>query len=272
MDSKIARGGTELIMISCIIRVSYFKNELTDIFKYLDSKKVFLEKFVYELKELPNFNLVLHKYHKNPSIEQFKEYCIEAHVDFFSIYDRYYDLIFPESEVKIITQDINLKKKILLIGPKGSGKDTFLRSIEVLQFHSQRNLDIPTRILSVIIDNIVIVNTSDFLEGKIGLESAQAIIFMIKNTDEDTTKEVNLLIENFISSYSSQLFGNIPLIIINNVFKGKKPLRAKEIKQYFKLDIVKKKKNPFKYYSLNVIKEDKKIIEPLKWLIIKIFS
>ena len=77
MDSKIARGGKDLIMISCIIRASYFKNELTDIFKYLDSKKPILEEFVSELKGLPNFNLILHKYKKDPTTKQFIEYCIE---------------------------------------------------------------------------------------------------------------------------------------------------------------------------------------------------
>jgi signal recognition particle receptor subunit beta len=272
MKSDIARGGTELIMISCIIRASYFKNELTDIFKYLDSKKVILEEFVSELKELPNFNLILHKYNKNPTKKQFTDYCKEENVDFFSIYEKYYDLIFPESEIKLITQDINLKKKILLIGPKGSGKDTFLQSIENLQFIRQNNLDIPTRIIGIIIDNIILSNTSDFLNDRIGLDIAQAMIFMINNKDKDTTNEVNLLIDKFISSYSIKTFGKIPLLIINNIIKGKTPLRAKEIKQFFKLEKVKKKKIPFKYYSINVIKVDPILFEPLYWLIKQIFT
>ncbi|TFG00029.1 MAG: hypothetical protein EU540_05835, partial [Promethearchaeota archaeon] len=62
MKSDIARGGEDLLMISCIIRASYFKNELTDILQYLESKKPILEKFAAELKVLPNFNLVLHKH------------------------------------------------------------------------------------------------------------------------------------------------------------------------------------------------------------------
>ncbi len=108
MESKLARGGQDLIMISYIIRASYFKNELTDILKYLNSKQSILEKFASELKNLPNFNLVLHKYKKDPSIKQFTEYCKKDNVEFFSLYDNYYNLLFPESEIKIITQDINL--------------------------------------------------------------------------------------------------------------------------------------------------------------------
>jgi hypothetical protein len=273
MKSDIARGGEDLLMISGVIRVSYFKNELTDIYKYLETKKIFLEKFASELKLLPNFNLILHKYKQNPTIEQFKEYCEEFKIDFWSIYDRFFDLIFPESEIRIITQDIALQKKILLLGPKGSGKDTFLRSIEMLQFNSQSKLDIPTRILGIIIDNIILSNISDFLNGKVELDIAQAIILLIKNIDKNTCDEVNSLIEKFFSSYSSQKFGKVPLLIINNVIKDETPLREIEIKKNISnLKRLKKEKIPIKYYSLNVLNKDPKLLEPLKWLIKEILT
>ena len=273
MSSDIARGGKDFLMISCLIRASYFKNELTDIYQYLESKTSILEEFANELKLLPNFNLVLHKYTKNPTMRQFKEYCEKEEVNFFPIYDKFYDLLFPESEIRIITQDINLQKKIFLLGPKGSGKDTFLRSIEALQFYSQSKLDIPTRIMGIIIDNIIIPNTLDFLNDKIGLETAQAIIFLIKNIDKATSNEVNMLIEKFISSYSSQKFGKVPLLIINNVIKDKTPLREIQIKKNISnLKRLKKEKIPIKYYSLNVLNKDPKLLEPLKWLIKEILA
>lgn len=268
MSSDIARGGKDFLMVSCIIRASYFKNELTDIYKYLESKTPILEKFVAELKILPNFNLVLHKYKTNPTIKQFTEFCKESKVDFFSLYDKFFNLIFPDSEIRIITQDINLQKKILLLGPKGSGKDSFLKSIELLQFKSQSKLDIPTRILGIIIDNIIVLSANDFLNGDVRLDMAQAIIFLIKNKDINTYNEVNLLIEKYISSYSKQKYGKIPLLIINNFYKSEIPLREKEIKKIiFNLRRLKKEKIPIKYYSLNVIKEEPKLLEPLKWLL-----
>jgi hypothetical protein len=273
MKSDIARGGRDLLMISGVIRASYFKNELTDIYKYLETKKNFLEKFASELKLLPKFNSILHKYKQNPTIKQFKEYCEEFKIDFLSIYDRFFDLIFPESEIRIITQDIALQKKILLIGPKDSGKDTFLRSIEILQFNNQSKLDIPTRILGIVIDNIILSNVYDFLNGKVGLDIAQAIILLIKNIDKKTCDEVNSLIEKFIASYSSQKFGKVPLLIINNVIKDETPLREIEInKNISNLKRLKKEKIPIKYYSLNVLNKDPKLIEPLKWLIKEILT
>ena len=103
----------------------------------------------------------------------------------------------------------------------------------MLQFISQGKLDIPTRILGIIIDNIILSNVFDFLNGKVGLDIAQAIILLIKNIDKNTCDEVNSLIEKFISSYSSQKFGKIPLLIINNVIKDETPLREIEIKKIF---------------------------------------
>ncbi|MBN1800783.1 MAG: hypothetical protein JW891_04710 [Candidatus Lokiarchaeota archaeon] len=274
MRSDIARGGTDLLMISCIVRASYFKNELTDIFKYLESKKVYLDKFASELKALPNFNSILYKYKQNPSVAQFTRYCKEENVNFFSVYDRYHDLIFPESEIKLITQDINLKKKIFLIGPKGSGKDTYLRNIETLQFFSENNLDIPTRIMGIMLDNIVASDAIDFFKGKTRLDKAQAVIFIVKDTDGKTSIVVKSFIEKFMSSYSGQLFGKIPLLIINNEVEGmgKAPLREEEIKEIFRKQEFNEQEIPFKYYSLNVIKEDPLLLEPLKWIIKEIFT
>ncbi|MBN1216823.1 MAG: hypothetical protein JXA99_15460 [Candidatus Lokiarchaeota archaeon] len=273
MESKLARGGQDLIMISCIIRASYFKNELTDILKYLNSKQSILEKYAFELKKLPNFNLVLHKYTKDPTIKQFTEYCKKDSVDFFSLYDKYYDLIFPESEIKIITQDINLQKKVYLLGTKASGKNTFLKTIETIQFYSQSKLDIPTRILSVLIDNIIIPSSSTFAESMIELKDVQAVIYIVKNIDRDTFNEVNLFIENFISSYSNRMHGKIPLLIINNTFKNKTILREREVKKNLKLKELRSRKDiSFKFYSLDVTEISPLLIEPLKWLIKEIFT
>ena len=273
ISSKLARGGKYLLMISCVIRASYFKNELTDIFHYLESKAPILEEFTAELRALPNFDLILNENNTNPTKQKFKESCEKNKVDFFPIYDKYYDLLFPDSEIRIITQDINLQKKILLFGPKSSGKDMFLKTIETLQFYNQGKLDIPTRILGILIDNIILSKAHDFLNNEIGLEDAQAIIFIIKNIDEPTCTEVNSLIEHFISSYSKEKFGTVPLIIINNVLKDRTPIREKEIKKNIStLKLLRKEKIPIKYYSFNVSKEDQKLFEPLKWLIKEIFT
>ncbi len=134
-------------------------------------------------------------------------------------------------------------------------------------------MDISTRVLSVLIDNIIIPSTSRFSEGNVELENAQAIIYIIKNKDKNSFNEVNIFIENFISSYLNKILGKIPLLIINNTFKSKTSLREKEIKKFFKLKELKNKKDiPLKFYSLNVSQQSPLLIEPLKWLIKEIFT
>jgi len=273
MKSTLARGGKDSLMISCIIRASYFKNELTDIFQYLQSKTPLLEQFAKELKQLPHFNSVLHKYEKNPSVKQFIQYCEEENVDFFSLYDKFFKLIFPESEIKIITQDINLKKKILLLGSIGSGRDTFLKSIEALQFYGQSNLDIPTRILGIIIDNIIIKDPLELIEHKKEFTKAQAFIYIIRIMNEKSINELNLLLEHYFTAYFNNECKKIPITIINNIFKGEDSLREKELNEkIFAIKKLKKEKIPVKYYSLNVRNENPILFEPLKWLIKQIFT
>ena len=64
----------------------------------------------------------------------------------------------------------------------------------------------------------------------------------------------------------------VPLLIINNVFKGMTPLREKEIrKNISNLRKLQKKKIPIKFYSINVIKDASITLDPLKWLIKEIF-
>ena len=52
MQSDAARGGHELLMITYMIRAAYFKNEIIDVFKYLDSKIPILEEYASEIKEI----------------------------------------------------------------------------------------------------------------------------------------------------------------------------------------------------------------------------
>ncbi len=271
MKSELARGGQDLIMISCIIRASYFKNELTDVFKYLEGKKSILKNFADELKSLSNFTHILHKYVKDPSIKQITKFCKEDNVEFFSVYNKYFDLIFPESEIRIITQDLNLQKKVYLFGPKGSGKSTFLKTIEALQFYNLKNMDISTRILGVIIDNIVTLDLNEFINGKVELSNAEGIIFIFKNPDHACFTEVNSFIEKFIKIFSNNSSLKIPFAMISNEIADQIPFSEEQIKKNIKIEEVKNHNIPIKLYSLNVWHENPQLMEPLKWLIKEIF-
>ena len=67
IDSQFARGGKELIMITYMMRAAYFKNEITDVFKYLQSKTPLLEDFAQEIAKLNELPAVLQTHQKPES-------------------------------------------------------------------------------------------------------------------------------------------------------------------------------------------------------------
>ena len=64
VESEVARGGHELVMITYMFKAAYFKNEIIDVFNYLESKIPILEEYASELKELNEFKSVLHAKNK----------------------------------------------------------------------------------------------------------------------------------------------------------------------------------------------------------------
>ena len=157
IKSQYARGGEELFMISYVIKSVYFRNETADLFKYLEIKKTILQDFASKLKELKNFPRILHE-NLGKSIrhnildlvsEEFKE-------SFLNLFNRYLNKLNIHSKVINLHHSQNSIKKIFIFGDRGAGKTTFLRNIETIQFHNQNNIDLPTMIYEIILDNLKI--------------------------------------------------------------------------------------------------------------------
>ena len=76
-------------------------------------------------------------------------------------------------------------------------------------------------------------NTFNFLNDALGLDSAQAIVFLMKNKNDITFKKVNLLFEEYITSYPKLSIEKFPLLIINNSIEDSTPIRERVIKKKF---------------------------------------
>ncbi len=93
INSKFARGGQDLIMISYVIEPEYFRMKNIDEFKYLESKKPILEKYAKDLKALSEFSNFLH----NKNITSFnnslnsKEFWIQ----FRELFNKYLKILSP---------------------------------------------------------------------------------------------------------------------------------------------------------------------------------
>lgn len=93
INSKFARGGQDLIMISYVIEPEYFRMKNVDEFKYLESKKPILEKYAKELKALSDFPNIL----RNKNITSFNKslHSKEFWIQFRELYNKYLKLLSP---------------------------------------------------------------------------------------------------------------------------------------------------------------------------------
>lgn len=270
LDSKLARGGKEIVMISFLVRTSYYKKEIIDVFKYLESKSSILEKFEEEIKTLKNFNVVLNYHKKYPDREDAKQLFNKLCPEFLTLFDKYFEILAPESEIKIITKDLRVPKKIFIIGPKGSGKTTFLKNVEALQFYNQEHFNLSTRIFSIVIDNIIIPSLYDSLEKNLENQQAEGYIYIFKNANETSLSEIKSDLDTILSNHTNKGEISPPILLIGNKFDNSEFIKENEVVEFLKLNELKEKKIRVKYFSIDFLKEDTELMEALRWLIKKL--
>ncbi len=269
IESPIARGGKELLMISFLLRTSFFKNELGEVFNYLNSKSEILEKFAYELKELNGFNKILHKHKKDPEEFDLVEYAKESKIELLILFKKYFSELAGDPEINIITKDARIKRKVFIIGPASSGKKIFLRNIEALQFYRQTEFSISTRVFGIFIENLKIPPKPIDIQAQIKSKSIDAYIYIFRNINEAVINQVKIEINNIIS-LCKENNSPITILIIENNDGTTESLKSSEFYKNFNLTELKKEKFNLKFYSINILKEDDKILQALKWLIYKI--
>ena len=280
IDSEYARGGKELLMITYLIRAAYFKDEITDVYNYLLSKTPDLERFASELKNFNGLTELLHS-HKNRTNQKsilglaskkFKK-------DFLNIFNRYLEEMTPQLS---ITSHLLAKgdlKKVYVFGPENAGKTTFVKNLEVMQFLQYKNnamkRDLATKIYDFLIDNIEILTyecIEDDTNGKRVklyedcLDNAQGFILIFNASNKDSLKET---IEMFQLVLNRCLDTGefMPVLIIGNKFHDKEEITPDLIYENFDMDELAECGLLMQYFSINVLSEDEKIIEAIRWLL-----
>ncbi len=279
IDSELARGGKDLLMITYMIKAAYYKDEITDVYKYLQGKTPELEKFALELKNLKGLTEVLHSRKKSSNKENlFDEALSKFKEDFLSIFDKYYEIVAPSEPLPApLIQKENLNK-IYIFGPRKSGRSTLLKNLEVIQFLQYKNnsnkKDLANKIYEFIIDNIEIMtyecleedeNHDNYLRYEECLENAQAFILIFdastKKSAADTIEIINIVLNKCLEKGEK-----MPVLIIGNTFSKKDKLGVKFIEKHFNLPELAECGWVIKYVSLNVIEYDQELIESLRWI------
>jgi GTPase SAR1 family protein len=277
IDSKFARGDAELLMITYMIRAAYFRNEIIDVFKFLDSKNSILEDYAEDLKNLEELPAILHDKNKSSLNGNIIELGSEGFKSkFLDLHKKYLKKLSPNFGIE---SPINIKqvtKKIFIFGERYVGKTTFLKNVELIQFHNQKNNDLPTRIYELVIDNIEII-TYDCIDRNFECErcknfggcikNAQCFILIINANDRKSLIKAKEKFQRIIDRYDEVENHKIPLLIIGNKFDNKEDFDSEFLNKTFNLKELKELGIKVKYSPINIMQEKKEIIGALRWLI-----
>lgn len=280
LESKLARGGKFLLMITYMIKAAYFKDEITDVYRYIESKIPELENLARDIINLKDLPIILHS-EKGRKIRQdiLSFTSQDFRNEFLAIFYKYYQKISPEIPVPapIITKgDL---KKLYIFGPPKSGRTTLLKNLEVIQFleykDPEKKRDLINKIYDFIIENIEIL-TYECIDDRSGgehsklyedcLENAQGFILIFNASNKDSLKDA---IDMFQLVLNRCLVKGefMPVLIIGNKFYNKEVIQPEEIHKHFDLDELANCGMIVNYSAINVLNEDEKIIEALKWIL-----
>ncbi|MBD3193964.1 MAG: hypothetical protein GF317_02845 [Candidatus Lokiarchaeota archaeon] len=284
ISSEYARGGQELVMISYMIRAAYFKKEITDVFKYLESKTSILENLASKLSQLREFSVILHS-NKNGKLLKRNNLLGLGSTDFQKEFLRLFKSTFDELCLKegrsLIENDEKLKK-IFIFGADHVGKTTFLRNLEALQFKQQNNQELTTRILEVVIDNMEILTDkcydNDFKcqqceKQNRCINRAQGFILIFDVSDKNSiidAKEHYKLIVNSICK-GDQL-NSVPILLVGNKFRYHEDVSPQFIHESFETQQTKECNIALEYITMNIREDNTKIMNSLKWIVKKILE
>jgi len=277
MDSKLARGGKELMMITYMIKTAIFKDEIVDVFRYLDSKAPVLEEFASEIKRLNEISSVLHL--KKSALSD--EYVLDSANEelkrrFLEIFNKYFKKLSPKYKLETPIRDKRLIKKIFIIGASRVGKTTFLKNIELIQFLNIKRNDLPTRIYEVVIENMEILKydksirefeCKEFENLENCVNFSQGFILLFNLSDKNSiiqTKEIFKIVDNTRLEMETEL---APILIIGNKFHDREKIDLEFIYEIFEIEELRELGIKIEYFPINILKEDEKVMEALRWLI-----
>jgi len=277
IDSKFARGGKDLLMITFMIKAAFFKDEIGDVFKYLDSKTPILEDFAEDIKKLNEITSLLHLKKSLNSDENVLNFADEElKVAFLEIYNRYFQKLTPEYRLETPIKNKKRIKKIFIVGSPKTGKKTLLKNIELIQFLNIKNNDLPTRIYEVIIENLEILyfdqdkcefGCKAFDSFEDCLRHSQGLVFTFKLSDENSILETRKLFQIIEDKFIEIEKESVPILIIGNKFHDDDDDKNEFIHKTFDIERLKANGRRIKYFPIKILEEDQRVMKALRWMV-----
>ncbi len=277
IESKFARGGKDLMMISYMIKTAIFKDEIVDVFKYLDSKGPILEDFAEEIKKMNELTALLHLKRSVISEGNVLNYADEKLKNaFLEIFNKYFRKLTPEYRLETPIKSKKIIKKVFIAGAPKAGKKTLLKNIELIQFLNIKNNDLSVRILEVLIENLEILeydeNECEF--GCKGFNSfdecvthAQGLILIFKLSDQNSIIDTKNMFQIIEDKYLEKVIDPIPVLIIGNKFNIDEDNKKEKIHNIFDIEKLKENGRRIRYFPIKILEEDDRVMKSLRWMI-----
>lgn len=277
IDSQLARGGKDLLMITYMIKTAIFKDEIVDVFKYLDSKTPILEDFADEMKELSELPSLLHLEKKISTENSAINFADDKFKNaFLELFNKYLSELTPEYGLETPIKSNRLLKKIFIVGAPGSGRKTLLKNIELIQFLNVKKNDLPIRIFEVIIENLEILNYDEdkcefgckgFSSFNECVNHAQGIILIFKPSDQKAIVEAKELLQVLEEKRLEMSLQPVPILIIGNKISSNEDDKITFVQSTFEIEELKKNGRKIRYFPIRILEEDQKVMKSLRWMI-----
>jgi GTPase SAR1 family protein len=193
---------------------------------------------------------------------------------FLEIYEKYFNLLSPQFELPEITRTQPIMKKIFLFGTPNSGKTTFIRNVEVIQFYQQNKNDLYVKFYDAIVDNFEILTDECFKTDfncvkckSLGncTENTQALILVVNLTNKKSLDDSKKLLDRVVDNWDLTEKDEIPLIIIGNLFEEKEREIAREdLFEYFDIERFKLEGINLNYFEIDVMRDNEGLSRVLR--------
>ncbi|MHA2397617.1 MAG: ADP-ribosylation factor-like protein [Promethearchaeota archaeon] len=277
IDTSLARGGKDLIMITYMIKSAIFKDGIVDVFKYLDSKTPILENFALEMKDLSDLSSLLHLKKKvlreENVLNQANEKLKSA---FLEIFNKYLSELTPTYNLETPIKSRRLSKKIFIIGESEVGKKTLLKNLELIQFLNVKKNDLAVGIFETIIENLEILDF-DENECEFGckafesfdhcMNQAEGFIIIFKSADKDSILESKRFYQIIEEKRLEVEKEPVPILLIGNKFGKEKEENKELVHELFEIENLKKQGRRIRYFPIKILEEDDRVMKSIRWMI-----
>ena len=254
IKSEDSRGGVEQFLLSYIIKEDDIKSEYLDIFKFLRSKQPILQNLANEIKKLRWLPKLLTIKNKAFDTIILKKASQRDKDDFLSLYNKYYNLLFPE-----VTRFENEEWQGILVECPYCNKQ---RKIKI----PLSKINIKSELTSILIPKFIICEHSFLfiVDNALTPKKYEYIDIIVSYIDTENLdiQKIDLLLAENIYEYIKKIGINTPLIprkilkYLYNVLN----LKVNKSYLYYLCEIVKE------YFNIEIIWTKTQVLDELEEL------